>query len=64
MGGQLSAVVQECGKALGVFMFPLYASLILEKRISSEAVKPHVNKVIWQIGCAAPKYHRAGRGLL
>lgn len=45
-------------------MFPLYASLILEKRISSEAVKPHVNKVIWQIGCAAPKYHRAGRGLL
>lgn len=46
------------------FIFPLYASFILEKRISSEAVKPHVNKVICQLGCITPKYPRAGRGLL
>lgn len=45
-------------------IFPLYASFILEKRISSEAVKPQINKVMWQIGCVAPKHHRACRGLL
>jgi len=62
--GELSPDAQTCRKALGFFIFLLYASFILEKRISSEAVKPHVKKIICQAGCVTPKSHRAGRGLL
>lgn len=39
----------------------LCAAFILEKRISSEALKPLLNGVIWQSGCVTPKYHGAGR---
>lgn len=39
----------------------LYAAFVLGKRISSEALKPLLNRVIWQICFVTPKYHRAGR---